>query len=320
MKAQTRIWWLFHLLVIYVFLQFSWWAYMLFDLNTLLFEQNDILKQLKPPGSPAIIAEGETLDKKLWMIVGEGSVFLFLLLIGVLYLHRVIRKEIAIARQQKNFLMSVTHEFNSPLASIKLALQTLLRRNLPKEKNDKILTNALSETERLGGLVDNLLLATRIENSNYHLYRESADLSNFVSDFLEKSALTVNASHQVELQVEPDIEFSFDSLAVASILSNLLENAAKYSPKGSCIQVILQKKGAEIALKVADEGQGIPSEERQRVFDKFYRVGNEETRNTKGTGLGLYLTRFLVSVHQGTIRISDNNPRGTIFDLRFKNA
>lgn len=320
MKASSRIWWLFHLLVLYVFLQFGWWAYLLFDLNRTLFQQNETLRQLQDPSIVSSLPAGDSLDQKLWMIIGEGSVFVFLLIVGVLYLHRVIRKEIAIARQQKNFLMSVTHEFNSPLASIKLALQTLIQRNLPKEKNEKILNNALSETERLTGLVDNLLLATRIENSNYHLYRESADLSNFVAEFIDKIALTINTTHRVESKVQQGIEFSFDSLALASILSNLLENAAKYSPKGSTIAVSLEQQGPEIALSVADNGQGIPSEERSRVFDKFYRVGNEETRHTKGTGLGLYLTRFLVSVHQGTIRITDNSPRGTIFDLRFKNA
>ena len=101
------------------------------------------------------------------------------------------------------------------------------------------------------------------------------------------------------------------------LVNNLIENAVKYSPASGPITVILKKEGGQGILQVRDEGVGIPKKEHKRIFQKFYRVGNEDTRTTKGTGLGLYLCRKITMDHKMSLQVSDNQPKGTIFAIRF---
>jgi signal transduction histidine kinase len=98
-------------------------------------------------------------------------------------------------------------------------------------------------------------------------------------------------------------------------VNNLLENAIKYAPPGSPVTVSLSKTQKEVVLRVADLGPGVPDAEKQKIFGKFYRLGNEGTRKTKGTGLGLYLTRKIVTQHLGKIAVKDNQPQGSIFEI-----
>ena len=104
------------------------------------------------------------------------------------------------------------------------------------------------------------------------------------------------------------------------LVNNLVENAMKYSPKESVITVKVTEADREVQLTVIDEGQGIPDEEKRKIFDKFYRAGNENTRTTKGTGLGLYLCRKIVESHNGYISVTDNHPQGSIFAVLFQSA
>jgi signal transduction histidine kinase len=150
-KSQTerRVSLLFYLLTAYILLQFAWWAYLLIDLNRTLYASS---------------GEG-VIRLKTWMIIGEGSVFLIFLLAGIFIMQRTIRKEIALVRQQRNFLLSITHELKTPIASIKLGLQTLQKRkSLSPEERKPFEESAIKNTERLHSLIDNVLLATRIES------------------------------------------------------------------------------------------------------------------------------------------------------------
>jgi len=101
------------------------------------------------------------------------------------------------------------------------------------------------------------------------------------------------------------------------LVSNLLENANKYSPKDKIITIELRESAEVVELSVKDEGCGISDEEKKNVFRKFYRIGNEQTRTAKGTGLGLYLCKKIADDHQGSITVTDNQPRGTNFTVRF---
>jgi signal transduction histidine kinase len=107
-------------------------------------------------------------------------------------------------------------------------------------------------------------------------------------------------------------------MAVHSILVNLVENAVKYSGSNHDVLLTLIKDSQHAVIRVSDQGTGISAEDKTRVFDKFYRAGNEETRKTKGTGLGLYIVKYLVEKHQGSIAVKDNLPRGSIFEIRLK--
>ena len=113
--------------------------------------------------------------------------------------------------------------------------------------------------------------------------------------------------------------FNCDEIAIKSIILNLLENAIKYSDENPDISIVLSSDQQQILMKISDKGIGISDKEKELVFNKFYRSGSEETRKTKGTGLGLFIVKYLVNQHFGKISIYDNQPKGSIFEIKFKN-
>ncbi|MBN4061805.1 MAG: two-component sensor histidine kinase [Flavobacteriales bacterium] len=295
---------IFYILVAYIVIQLGWWGYH-------IIEQNEEITMLR-------LAHGSTPERnKIWMVIGEGSVFFILLALGVLKIRSSFKKEAKLAARQKNFLLSVTHELKSPIASVKLYLETLLKREVEKEKEREILFNAISESERLAALVDNILLAAKIESDTYLLSKTTVNLSEYTEEIISKSMPALRGSHKIKTEIEPNMECDIDLLAFSSILLNLLENAGKYSPKQSTITIKLEKNNRAIALTVMDEGIGIPEEEKSTIFQKFYRIGSEETRSTKGTGLGLYIVKVLAEKLNGTITVKNNSPKGSLFELRF---
>jgi K+-sensing histidine kinase KdpD len=268
-----------------------------------------------------VVTKGNELNAKLharWiMIAGEGSVFIALLLLGIYQIRKTFKKETALAQQQKNFLLSVTHELKSPIASTKLQLQTLQKHELDREKQKEILSNAISDTDRLNNLVENILLAAKIENNVYFIHKEEYNLSEYITEGLNQTIKSFNYKQKVELDIDPDIFMKIDRTSFPSIILNLFENAVKYSPENSKIKISLKKQNNKIILSVADEGTGVSDAEKSSIFQKFYRVGNEETRKTKGTGLGLYIVNYLVEQHNGTISVKNNSPKGSIFEVIF---
>jgi len=322
MKKHSRPFIIFYLLVAYVFIQFGWWVYHISDLNKEVYNlRTEILKLQDLNSSEFLFKEKaleEKLAKRMWMVIGEGTVFLILLILGVYITQRAFKKEVALSHQQKNFLLSVTHELKSPLASIKLHLQTLLKRNLDKNTSEEIISNAINDTERLTNLVENILLSTQIDSSSYPIQKERINLSGLISDFLSKATDDPNTNHQLASTIEPDIYLNADKMSWVSILSNLLENASKYSPDNSTITINLTKSNNTINLSISDEGDGIADEEKPNIFKKFYRIEKEETRRSKGTGLGLYIVKYLVEKHNGHISVKDNTSTGSIFEVTLK--
>lgn len=306
---------LFYVLVVYVLLQFSWWAYLLLRTND---HVAHLQKQTVSVQVDARRIESDLLKRRL-MIMGEGAVFLILLVWAIQRTRIAFRREAMLAERQKNFLLSVTHELRSPLASIGLQAETLLKRDLPKEKQSQILSNVLDDTERLNALVGNILLAARIDTAAFTLQKSRRDLSHFTAQLAEKISTGVGQQHKFRIDIEKNIEADFDENAAHSIVANLIENAVKYSQPGTSVTVSLRKKDRHILLAVADEGKGIPDAFKRTVFERFYRTGNEETRSTKGTGLGLYIASYLATLHGWTITISDNKPQGSIFTVDIPN-
>jgi len=254
------------------------------------------------------------------MILGEGAVFLVLLVLGILRTRSSFRKEAALAEQQKNFLLSVTHELKSPIASARLAHETLLHRELPREKQKELLADALLDVDRLHTLVENILLAARFDNHSFTLHPEPGDLSAFTSELCAKAAAGMARTHVLGAVITQGIRCRFDRLAYPSILLNLIENAVKYSPKGSEISIALVRKGSNAVLSVSDRGPGIPNDKKALVFRKFYRLGNEETRQTKGTGLGLYIVKSLTAAQGWQLRLEDHAEGGSVFEIEIPNV
>lgn len=253
------------------------------------------------------------------MILGELSVFIMIFSVGAYFLHKSINSERRLHQQQKNFLLSVTHELKSPLASIKLYLQTIQKRDLDREQQANFIGKCLVDIERLNDLVENMLIASRIDNSSYTFPKEKFNLSELVQTIVSRLQINKCDCNQqiISAQVEPNIELMGDKFALSSMINNLVENAIKYSGPCEVVEVKLRRKEQSVHLMVADHGIGIADAEKPRIFDKFYRVGNEDTRNTKGTGLGLFIVKHVLDKHEATIKVRDNNPSGSIFEVVF---
>jgi signal transduction histidine kinase len=295
-KAGKRVNVLFYLLTFYILLQFFWWAYLLINLNSELY------------------AGSAELNTKVWMVLGEGAVFLFFLLLGIWFMQKTIRKEINLVRQQRNFLLSITHELKTPIAAIKLCLETLnAHRDLEKEKQLALQRNALTNTERLQNLIENVLLATQIEGGAEPVRRERLNLSELCSEIIAKAEKNLGNTLSIQSEIEEGILSISDNMAIESILNNLIDNAAKYA--GGTVNITLNRQGRKALLSVQDLGPGIPAEKKSEVFQKFIRLENEETRSKKGTGLGMYIVKQLVEMLQGEVRLRDNNPHGLIVEV-----
>lgn len=282
---------IFYSLIIYAVAQLVWWGYML----------------VAPHPRP------------LSMVLCEGSMFILVFTFGAINLHKAINKERKLQEQKKNFLLSVTHELKSPLASIKILLQTIQKRNLSREQVLDFIDKSLNDVERLDDMVENMLLASKIDNRSYSFPKASFNLSVLVDSIVNRLQITKCDCNQqiIDAEIEPKIEITGDKFALTSVVTNLIENAVKYSNPCSAVGVKLFSKDDKVFLEVADHGIGIADNEKTRIFDKFYRVGSEDTRNTKGTGLGLYIVKEVLDKHQASIRVRDNRPAGSVFEVVF---
>lgn len=257
-------------------------------------------------------------SSRMPMIMGEGAVFLFLLGIGAYFIHASIRKEDRLKEQQQNFLMSITHELKSPLAAIKLSLQTIVRRELEKSQRDVLIKNSLKDVERLDDLVENMLLATKIESRTYSFPKEVFDFSDLVTKVSDRLQVHSCGCEQIiATKIQQGISIDGDKFALSSVVTNLVENAIKYSGECAEITVELCQNDGKTILIVADKGLGIPDDEKMHIFDKFYRVGDENVRKSKGTGLGLFIVKEVLQKHDADISVKDNVPHGAIFKVTF---
>jgi two-component system phosphate regulon sensor histidine kinase PhoR len=280
---------IFYCLIIYAIFQLIWWGRLLLIAN---------------PNSKG-------------MVLGETAVFLFIFFVGAYYLQKAIDQERKLHHRQKNFLLSVTHELKSPLASIKLYLQTILKRELDPAQQKSFLTNSLKDIERLDDLVENMLLATKIESNLYTFPKESFNLSELVNSVAGRLQVHTCSSQIIKLSVQQGISIVGDKFALTSVVTNLIENAVKYSPPCAEVNVSLKRSNGQVQFIVADSGIGINDQEKSRIFEKFYRVGSEDTRKTKGTGLGLFIVKQVLDKHQASIKVKNNQPSGTIFEVTF---
>lgn len=249
--------------------------------------------------------------------VAEGITFLILIAFGAIFVYRSIRKQFTLQQQQQNFMMAVTHELKTPIAVARLNLETLQKYTLDPEKQKKLIRNTLDETNRLNLLTNNILVSSQLDADRYNSAREELDLSALLLDCIRDFRKRF-PDRLFEATVEEDVDISGDALLLQMLINNLLENANKYSPKESPIRAVLNKAPGQVRLQIIDEGPGIADEEKTKIFSKFYRIGNESTRKTQGTGLGLYLCRKIARGHNGDIAVTNNEPKGTNFTVIFK--
>jgi signal transduction histidine kinase len=319
-RRATVIYWL---LLTYIVAALVWWF---ISLDNQISEIKYLkLRELNSTIDSSVFPE---LYKKEWQSIqkefrvsrakytGEGSVFLILLLLGAAFVYRSVRHEFRWHRQQQNFMMAVTHELKTPISVARLNLETLQKYSLDPEKQKKLIRNTLEETARLNALANNILVSSQLEGSGYKSSKEELDLSDLLKDCIQDFRNRFPERVFIE-NTEPDADIQGDPLLLQMLINNLLENAIKYSPKEKGITAVLQKQNSIIRLTIADEGPGIPDEEKKKVFSKFYRIGNENTRKAQGTGLGLYLCKKIADNHNADISVTNNTSGGSTFDVIF---
>lgn len=320
MKNRSRSIFIFTILFAYIILQFLWWEILLVKQSGEIINEKQKISELTST-DPEILKKEvaelhHTKKLKIYMIAGEGTVFILLLLYGIYRIRKAYEIESQLIIQQKNFLLSVTHELKTPIAATKLQLQTLLKhKQLTDIQQEQLLNNALNETNRLNRLIEDVLLANSAEKNELLLSKEKVNISELTEQVITNYFRDKLEAKQLTIDIEKDIFGLTDKLLFPSIVINLVENAFKYSTENPSVRLELKKVGEKMLLNVSDNGIGIPTEERDIIFQKFYRVGNEETRKTKGTGLGLYIVKKIVEANGGNVSVSDNQPKGSVFKI-----
>jgi signal transduction histidine kinase len=256
------------------------------------------------------------LAGRRWLF-GSGFVLLVSLLAAVSFIvARAVSKEMAVARLQADFVAAVSHEFRSPLASISQIAELLDADRWPtpghRRKGCEILTR---ETARLKRLVEGLLDFARIEAGTAGYRLAPLDGAEMVRAVVEEFQTTANGS-EVQLSVAGELpRIQGDREALSRALWNLLENAVKYSPPPARISVEASGADGRLAIRVRDEGVGIPVAEQAQIFRKFYRGSEAKARGVKGTGIGLAMVRHIVDGHGGEIQLESAPGRGSTFTL-----
>lgn len=317
-RIATIVYWV---LLIYIIAALMWWA-------ILLLEQTEAIYKLKLQNLGFIFPDQNSPEyqqqlqqfnlhrqREYYKYIGEGATFLIMILIGAVYIYRAVRRQLQLHLQQQNFVMAITHELKTPIAVSRLNLETLQKYQLDKEKEEKLLKMTLQEILRLDNLINNILISSQLEANRYRIHKENTNLSELVRQTCGQFSSRY-PFRKLEEQIETDIEVNGDKVLLKLLLSNLLENAHKYSPAEGKISVSLFSENQQAILQIADEGEGIPDEEKKNIFKKFYRIGSEKTRKTQGTGLGLFISKKIVRDHKGNIRVEDNSPAGSKFIIQ----
>lgn len=320
-RRATFIYWM---LLLYIIAALVWWFISLnMQVDTMqdfkIRQVNATISKEKTPGLFQLeldkINKAHTREKAKY--IGEGSIFLLLILIGAAFVYRSVRRQFNLQQQQQNFMMAVTHELKTPIAVASLNLETMLKYTLEPEKQKKLIRTTLDETARLNFLTNNILISSQLEGGGYHSIKEELDLSTLLKDCMQNFRNRF-PDRIFKEDIATDADVKGDALLLQLLINNLVENAIKYAPKEKPVSTVLKKIRGGIELQIKDEGPGVPDIEKKKVFSKFYRIGNETTRKTQGTGLGLYLCRKIAQYHNADITVTNNEHSGSNFVVIFK--
>lgn len=262
---------------------------------------------VRPESLEALAADADSrINRYTW----EGGFFLLVLLGGMTVLTRTIRYDAQLRTRQQNFLAAVSHELKSPLASIRLAAETLIRRS-GHDHTERLARRMLEDGERLLRMVENLLDTTRLEDGRIELKDEALDLSSAVTAEVARY-LEPARSHGIGIHVDvsDDLRIAADPVAIETVLRNLLDNAIKacVAGQGKNVWVDAQADESVVRINVRDDGSGFSPEDAAMIFEKFYRLGDEMRRSTPGTGLGLYLVRGLAELSGARVSAASEGP------------
>lgn len=254
----------------------------------------------------------------LWRAAGEAFFLAAAILGGFTLIYRKLTEEMDLKLRQRNFTASVTHELKTPIASLRVWMETLFDRELSADQRGKIRTRMDQDLARLAELVNNLLDVARSESGSMEIRPEPLELAPWLRGVAEAMDQKLGpGSLGLRLDLTPGAWTFADPKALGMVIENLLSNAYKYADAPRSTTLTLDRTRDEVIIVVSDHGAGIQAKELPRVFQRFYRVGDEMTRAVPGTGLGLFLAREIVQRHGGEIRAtSKGRGLGSAFTIR----
>ena len=261
------------------------------------------------PVTVPMVAQG----RELWVSAsgvdfGEGTV----------YALRDVTDERALEKTRSDFVATASHELRTPLAAIYGAVRTLRREDLELSAEDNATFLEIMEAEslRLAQIVDQILVAGQIDADAVDFDLETCDPVELAEGVLESAALHLPDGISLHIDKKGTRPIICDANKLRQVLVNLVDNAIKYSPEGGDVEIRLDAHNGECLIQIADEGLGIPSSERERIFEKFYRLDPHQTRGVGGTGLGLYICRELVERMNGRLEVESEPGKGSRFTVR----
>ena len=306
-----RIWRrIFHPVIALIGIQLVWITLVVFWIYWFIGKHREF-KALAENYRPELLGNGFN-----WPVMAEGLVMLVLILVGVYVIFVFWNRQSNLYARQRSFITQVTHELKSPLASIRLHLETIRLRRPTEERLDSFVGTMLTDTERLHYLINNLLMAARLEQRRKPVERRLTDISALIEDYVERERSELPQGGNISLEAEPGVKAVVDPEEIGMVLRNLFENAVLYSIESPDISVKLTKSGNTLAISVMDHGRGIEKKEQKRVFGMFYRV-QRQGDYVRGTGLGLYIVESVIKSHGGTVHLrSDGIGRGSTFTIK----
>ena len=220
------------------------------------------------------------------------------------------------SRQQ--FVSNVSHELKTPLSSIKVLSESiLLQEDVPKEMYVEFLHDINSEIDRMSAIINDLLTLVKLDQKEIPLNFAETDLNKVMEDIIKRmTPLAAAKQIQIHYSKEKDVLAEADEMKLTLAISNLVDNAVKYTPEGGSVTVVLDADHQNAFITVSDTGIGIPEDEINRIFERFYRVDKTRDRETGGTGLGLSITYATVMMHNGSIKVNSKEEEGTSIQMR----
>ena len=307
----------FNFMVIFLMANVIWW-FILMDRVT----DEKIQMSQELGASPEVIEhiyEQESSRRRMVML--EGVVFFLFLLAGLWMIYRTLVKQRELRQQQENFMMAITHELKTPLASINLYVDSLLTPEIAEQEKQNILPKIKHDVYRLKRQIENVLEVARHHGSTEKSSYESFDLSQLLGQRLDAlKKFYANVNYKLKTDIEESVRIYGDRRSIGKAIDLILENSLVHN-EGRDIEIAVELAISKniISLNIGDNGCGVDKEELASIFDQFYRAGPELTRPSYGTGLGLYIAKEIINSHGGTISVISEGPsRGIKFLVKLK--
>jgi len=293
MKLLRKI---FHPVMALIAVQLVWITLVVFWIYWFIGKDREF-RQLAEKYRPELLGAGFN-----WPVMVEGLLLLVVILVGVYVIFVYWNRQSKLYAKQRDIISQVTHELKSPLASIQLHLETIRLRRPAGEKLDAFVGTMLADTDRLHYLINNLLMAARLEQRRKPTERRLTDFSAMLGEYIERERSNLPQGGSISLEAEPALKLLVDPEEMGMVLRNLFENAVLYSPGSPEINVRLYRAGSSVRLTIQDKGRGLDRKELKHVFDRFYR-GHPTGENVRGTGLGLYIVATIIRSFGGKVSV-----------------